>query len=132
MPVVKGIGEPDEGEPHVRFDGSRGGEIPPGHSLRPVSRLRGGPAKQPGSNGTTLAMVENPDDIVVNAPKACAGCGGSLADAATTRRQLIDLPVVTRRCPSTKPRHGAARVVTPRRWQRFLTGYALRSATGRG
>lgn len=69
------------------------------------------PGKQPGSDGTTLAMVENPDQVIVHAPTVCAGCGGSLADAeitATARRQVIDLPVVvptvtehqaqTRRC----------------------------------
>jgi transposase len=69
------------------------------------------PGKQPGGEGTTLAMVENPDEIIVHAPKACGGCGGSLADAevtATARRQVVDLPVVapsvtehqaqTRRC----------------------------------
>jgi transposase len=56
------------------------------------------PGKQPGSDGTTLAMVENPDEVVVHAPVVCAGCGGSLADAeitATARRQVVDLPVVT-------------------------------------
>ena len=69
------------------------------------------PGKQPGGEGTTLAMVENPDEIVVYTPAVCSGCGGSLADAevtATARRQVVDLPVViptvtehqaqTRRC----------------------------------
>lgn len=56
------------------------------------------PGKQPGGEGTTLSMVENPDEIVVHAPQVCAGCGGSLVDAeitATVRRQVVDLPVVT-------------------------------------
>ena len=56
------------------------------------------PGKQLGGEGTTLAMVENPDEIVVHAPAACRGCGASLADAevtATARRQVVDLPVVT-------------------------------------
>ena len=56
------------------------------------------PGKQPGGDGTTLAMVENPDEVVVYAPAVCAGCGGSLTDAevtATVHRQVVDLPVVT-------------------------------------
>jgi transposase len=56
------------------------------------------PGKQPGSDGTTLAMVDNPDEVVVHVPAVCDGCGGSLAEAevtATARRQVVDLPVVT-------------------------------------
>ena len=56
------------------------------------------PGKQPGGEGTTLAMVENPDEVVVHVPTVCVGCGGSLGDAeitATVRRQVVDLPVVT-------------------------------------
>lgn len=56
------------------------------------------PGKQPGGEGTTLSMVENPDEVIVHTPAVCVGCGGSLADAeitATARRQVVDLPVVT-------------------------------------
>jgi transposase len=69
------------------------------------------PGKQPGADGTTLSMVENPDQVIVHAPTVCDGCGGSLDDAeitATARRQVVDVPVVvptvtehqaqTRRC----------------------------------
>jgi transposase len=55
------------------------------------------PGKQPGGEGTTLAMVESPDEVIVHAPHVCAGCGGSLAESevtATARRQVVDLPVV--------------------------------------
>jgi transposase len=82
---------------------------------RRAKRFRDGkvrrPGKQPGSDGTTLAMVANPDQVVVHAPAVCDGCGGLLADAeitATARRQVVDVPVVaptvtehqaqTRRC----------------------------------
>jgi transposase len=53
------------------------------------------PGKQPGSTGTTLEMVANPDAVVVHEPLRCRGCGGDLAEAevtATARRQVIDLP----------------------------------------
>ena len=71
-------------------------------AARRAKRSRDGkirrPGKQPGGEGTTMAMVDSPDEIVVHAPEVCAGCGGSLADAeiaAIARRQVVDLPVVT-------------------------------------
>jgi transposase len=79
-------------------------------SLRRVSGRR--PGGQLGHPGAGLALVEQPDAVVVHRPGACAGCGQDL-DAApvlrTERRQVLDLPVVrvqvvehqaeTRGCP---------------------------------
>ena len=67
---------------------------------RRAKRSKGGkrrrPGKQPGSPGTTLAMSENPDQIVVHEPEVCAGCGGGLGEddelVATARRQVVDIP----------------------------------------
>jgi transposase len=83
---------------------------------RRAKRSKGGkrrrPGKQPGTPGTTLKMVENPDEVVVHEPPACGNCGGGLTDGdelvGTARRQVVDLPEVkpryiehqarTRRC----------------------------------
>lgn len=37
--------------------------------------------KQPGSAGTTLELVADPDETIVHSPLVCGGCGGDLADA---------------------------------------------------
>jgi transposase len=53
------------------------------------------PGKQPGSDGTHLAQVIDPDAVVIHAPSACHDCGTDLSDAeviATERRQVFDLP----------------------------------------
>ncbi|MGE5765333.1 MAG: IS66 family transposase zinc-finger binding domain-containing protein [Mycobacterium leprae] len=42
-------------------------------------------------------QVPDPDEVVVHAPAACAGCGDRLAAAAVTSvesRQVFDLPPV--------------------------------------
>jgi len=53
--------------------------------------------KQPGSPGSTLMTVANPDHVVVHRPQRCANaaCGADLADAAEyarQRRQVFELP----------------------------------------
>ena len=56
------------------------------------------PGKQPGSPGTALRQVDDPDEVVEHVPAACAGCGADLADAAVAgvvRRQVHDIPQVT-------------------------------------
>jgi transposase/uncharacterized coiled-coil protein SlyX len=58
----------------------------------------GKPGKQPGAPGSTLELVEDPDQVVDHVPTACPGCGGDLADAepaGTVRRQVRDIPPVT-------------------------------------
>jgi transposase len=56
------------------------------------------PGGQPGHPGTTLRQVENPDEVLVHEPHACAGCGRALACAPVTgltRRQVFDIPPIT-------------------------------------
>ncbi len=53
---------------------------------------RGG---QPGHKGSTLKMVEHPDEVETKTPLHCSACAKSLADSAvlrTERRQEFDLP----------------------------------------
>jgi transposase len=62
-----------------------------------MKKVKRRPGKQPGVAGQTLTMVDDPDEVVVHAPEVCAGCGASLAAAATIsveRRQVFDLPEI--------------------------------------
>lgn len=55
------------------------------------------PGKQPGAPGKNLAVVADPDTVLVHAPERCEGCGSDLTDAPVTgelRRQVFDLPPV--------------------------------------
>jgi len=52
---------------------------------------------QPGHEGHTLRLVEEPDEIKVHTPTCCQACGGSLEQAAVVRRerrQVMDIPPV--------------------------------------
>jgi transposase len=86
----------------------------PGQKKKPHSRKPSGkkPGGQHGHPGSTLQMVEEPDQVVAHAPGCCASCGGSLAEAegrCAERRQVWELPPITlvvtehqveeRRCP---------------------------------
>ena len=77
---------------------SEGYEKPPPRSRREVTdRASGG---QPGHPGRTLRQVAEPDERVVHAPAACAGCGASLTGAevtSTEARQVFDLPEIALR-----------------------------------
>jgi len=62
-------------------------------------RAAGGTArskgKQRGSRGQTLAMTDQPDEVIEHIPDACGSCAAGLADAAVTkivRRQVIEIP----------------------------------------
>jgi len=60
----------------------------------PPGRKSGG---QPGHIGHTLAMVDDPDEVVVHPPSHCHACGRSLDDVPTRRRerrQVIAIPPV--------------------------------------
>ena len=62
-------------------------------SLREKSEKQSG--GQPGHEGKTLRLRDDPDRRVSHAPKECGGCAGSLEDAETVdveRRQVFDLP----------------------------------------
>jgi len=55
------------------------------------------PGGQPGHVGHTLALVDDPDEVQVHGPGACAGCGASLAEIVALRRerrQVVDLPPI--------------------------------------
>jgi transposase len=80
-------------------------------SLRERGKRR--PGKQPGDPGTTMKLVDDPDERVFCPPAACRGCGAGLERvpvAAQRRHQVTDIrpapaPVVTeyvaqaRECP---------------------------------
>jgi len=55
------------------------------------------PGKQPGTPGTHLAQVGDPDQVLVHRPVACQGCEADLTLApvvGSTARQVFDLPAV--------------------------------------
>jgi transposase len=63
-------------------------------SLRRRSGKKSG--GQAGHPGVTRLLVDDPEVIVVHAPRVCCGCGTSLALATTVdqdRRQVIEIPV---------------------------------------
>ena len=65
-------------------------------SLRRRSGRR--PGGQPGHPGSTLALVDNPNERKRHEPGRCGGCGERLADAPEVgmqRRQVFDLPLMT-------------------------------------
>jgi transposase len=56
------------------------------------------PGGQPGHPGSTLALVDNPNERKRHEPGRCGGCGERLADAPEVgmqRRQVFDLPLMT-------------------------------------
>jgi transposase len=56
------------------------------------------PGGQPGHPGSTLALVDDPDERLRHEPGSCAGCGADLAGApevGVERRQVFDLPPMT-------------------------------------
>lgn len=53
------------------------------------------PGAQPGHPGTTLYLLEEPDQLVLHSPARCWGCGTSLRETPACRferRQVHDLP----------------------------------------
>jgi transposase len=61
-------------------------------SLRDRGKRR--PGKQPGEPGTTMNLVDDPDERFEFAPAACCGCGAGLAGApvlAQRRHQVTDI-----------------------------------------
>ena len=92
---------------------------PAPRSLRGKSGRK--PGGQPGHPGTTLALVEHPNERKRHEPGPCSGCGANLADAPEVgmeRRQVFDLPPMTvrviehqliaRRCPCGTTNGGSA------------------------
>ncbi len=71
-----------------------GPQVAPRRSRRGSGRK---PGKQPGSPGSTLALVDDPDEVIEHLPGCCRGCGADLADGepvAVVRRQVHDIPPV--------------------------------------
>jgi transposase len=67
-------------------------QAPPPRSLRRKSGRR--PGKQPGAQGFSLRLVEDPDEIVDHLPGCCSGCGAGLhgaVSAGVVRRQVTDI-----------------------------------------
>jgi transposase len=66
----------------------------PTKPAKPASGRKRG--RQPGAPGSSLRLVENPDEIVDHRPKACGGCARRLATKAPSlgfvRRQVVDIP----------------------------------------
>jgi transposase len=81
---------------------SRNSSKPPSSdsSKKPKPKsLRGKSGKKPGGQkghpGTTLSLVENPEDVVVHSPKECGGCKRVLWGVQAfdyERRQVVDMP----------------------------------------
>jgi transposase len=72
-----------------------GPQVPPREPRRRGSGRR--PGKQPGSPGSTLALVDDPDDVVEHLPVCCRGCGAALGGGepvGVVRRQVHDIPPV--------------------------------------
>jgi transposase len=75
---------PSSDSPYQKKGGDR--------SLRERGKRR--PGKQPGSPGTTMCLVDDPDDRLEFPPAACCGCGAGLAGAPVTasrRHQVTDI-----------------------------------------
>jgi transposase len=65
---------------------------PQRRSSRAASGRR--PGKQPGTGGTTMPLVDDPDETIVHDPDCCAGCGSDLSQAPVVRverRQVTDI-----------------------------------------
>lgn len=84
---------------------SRNSSLPPSSDRftapKPQRRRRSGrkPGKQPGTPGTTLELVGDPDEVIDHVPATCGGCGAGLVGAAPAgviARQVHDvvLPAV--------------------------------------
>jgi len=81
---------------------SSNSSLPPsaeGLGKKPAQPRRSGGrrGKRPGSPGSHLAMVADPDEVIEHAPQVCGGCGGGLEAAqvvGAARRQVFDLPPV--------------------------------------
>lgn len=83
---------------------SRNSSIPPSHDYSRVPKtqsLRGPSDKkqggQPGHEGTTLEMVENPDQVIKHIPQYCTCCGRDISQIRAKfieKRQEVVLPVI--------------------------------------
>ena len=71
-------------------------QAPPPRSLRRTTGRK--PGKQPGAQGFSLELVDDPDEVVDYLPGCCRGCGADLHEAASAgvvRRQVTDIAPAT-------------------------------------
>jgi transposase len=65
------------------------------NSRKPSGRKSGG---QPGHQGSTRKLVDNPNTVIVAAPESCSGCGAGFTDATVdeiiARSQVVDIPPI--------------------------------------
>ncbi len=83
---------------------SRNSSIPPSHDYSRVPKTRSlrepsgkKPGGQPGHEGTTLEMVEKPDEILEHLPQYCTCCGCDMSRIhaeLVERRQEVVLPLI--------------------------------------
>jgi len=83
---------------------SRNSSIPPSHDYSRVPKTRSlrepsgkKPGGQPGHEGTTLEMVEKPDEIFEHLPQYCTCCGCDMSRIhaeLVERRQEVVLPLI--------------------------------------
>lgn len=98
------------------------------------------PGGQPGHPGSTLTLVDDPNETLRHEPGPCGGCGADLASApevGVQRRQVFDLPPMTvrvtehrliaRRCDCGVTTCGAASagVTAPVQYGPRITGIVL-------
>jgi transposase len=83
---------------------SRNSSIPPSHDYSRIPKTRSlressgkKPGGQPGHEGTTLEMVEKPDEVIEHIPQFCTCCGRDIshvhADLVEIRQEVV-LPVI--------------------------------------
>lgn len=90
------------------------------------------PGKQPGDPGSTMPLVDDPDEIIICDPGCCGSCGADVSGApvlGVQRRQVVEVPpppaprvteyqILTRACPGCGSRaSGAAPGCAPARVQ---------------
>ena len=95
-----------------------------GRSLRERGRRQ--PGKQPGEPGSTMKLVDDPDEVIACPPRVCCGCGADLAFAPVTaqrRHQVTDI------APAPAPR--TTEYVAPAAgWHRPAAGLASMAQRG--
>ena len=83
---------------------SRNSSIPPSHDYTRVPKTRSlrepsgkKPGGQPGHEGTTLEMVQKPDEVIAHIPHFCTCCGRDIsqlqAELVESRQEIV-LPVI--------------------------------------
>lgn len=80
---------------------------PVGGSSRKSSGRR--PGKQPGDPGSTMPLVDDPDEVITCDPGCCDGCGAGLSGApvvGVARRQVVEVS------PPPRPRVTEYRLVS--------------------